>query len=188
MKNSIFEMNLINRTFKVLTLLIASGVFANSTIEGGVGGGGSGTKPAKVAKYKTPQMVYFVNSTIEYLNSNGDNNGRDLRALIRCQKTFKSGKSIASGIEVRSLETCKSLMKNSEYNILKTAINQPLDEIRPSLDEKKPPLDQIQTSLDQIDNKNEKRIMLEKDTQNKTNSIIDKVNSSEKNNSDLIFF
>ena len=54
-------MNFFNKTSRLFALLVASSFFAGSAIAGG-GCGGGGSKPEKVAKYKIPKEVIFVNN------------------------------------------------------------------------------------------------------------------------------
>ena len=112
-------MNLLNKSTKLLTLIIASGVITSSALAGPCGGGAS--KPEKVARYKTPQMLVFVHSTIDYLNNKEGSNKRHLRVLKSCLRTFNSGKTSVRGNEARNLKFCKNFMKIDEYDLQKIA-------------------------------------------------------------------
>ena len=57
-------MNLINKSTKFFTLIVASGIITSSALAGSCGGGFSKTE--KVARYRTPQMLAFIDSTIDY--------------------------------------------------------------------------------------------------------------------------
>ena len=159
-------MDLINKTTKFFSLIIASGVFASSAMAGG-GCGGGGSKPEKIARYKTPQMVVFIESTIDYLNSKEDSNKRHLKVLSSCQKTFNSGKKSAKGIEAKNLKVCKNLMKINEYDLQKFASN---------------------PSEDIIKNNKEKPIALKKETKYKAEKITKTIESSTERKSDLLLF
>ena len=140
-------------------LLITSGVLASSAIAGPCGGGG--TKPEKVAKYKTPQMVVFVNSTIDLLNSSESSNKRHLATLSKCQKIFSSGKKSARGIEARNLKTCKNLMTKGLYKVQNIAVKLPSDEIK--LNDQK-----------QLKNINRNQsVVINKNTKNKNNQFVE---------------
>ena len=109
-------MNLINKSTKLFTLIVASGIITSSALAGPCGGGGS-SKPEKVARYKTPQMLAFVDSTIDYLNSKEGSNKRHLKVLNSCLRTFNSGKTSVRGNEARNLKSCKNFMKIDEYDL-----------------------------------------------------------------------
>ena len=113
-------MNLINKSTKFFTLIVASGIITSSALAGSCGGGSSkvgSSNPEKVARYKTPQMLAFVNSTIDYLNSKEGSNKRHLKVLNSCLRTFNSGKTSVKGNEARNLKSCKNFMKIDEYDL-----------------------------------------------------------------------
>ena len=165
-------MKLLLNTSKLFFLLITSGALASSAIAGG----SCKAKAEKVAKYKTPQMVTFVNSTINLLNSSENPNQRHLSTLSKCQKIFSSGKKQAKGMEARNLKTCKNYMTKGLYEVQNIAVNQPSDDLK--LDEQKQP------------NKNFKKqtVAIKKNTKNKTNQFVDEDNSVSKNDSGLMLF
>ena len=111
-------MNLINKSTKLFTLILASGIITSSALAGPCGGG---SKPEKVARYKTPQMFAFVDSTIDYLNSKEGSNKRHLKVLKSCLRTFNSGKTFVKGNEAKNLKSCKNFMKIDEYELQKIA-------------------------------------------------------------------
>ena len=158
-------MNLINKSIKTLSLIIASGVITSTALAGPCGGGGA--KPEKVARYKTPQMLAFVNSTIDYLNSKEDPNKRHLKVLNSCFKTFNSGKKSAKGMEAKNLKACKNLMKIDEYDVQKIASN---------------------LSEDQIKSNSETPVALKKEIKYKTEKITKKSNSNTESDSSLLLF
>ena len=159
-------MNLINKYTKFFTLIIASGVLTSSALAGG-GCGGGGSKPEKIARYKTPQMVAFVDSTIGYLNSKEDPNKRHLKVLNSCFKTFNSGKKSAKGMEAKNLKACKNLMRIDEYDVQKIASN--LSEV-------------------EIKNNSESPVALKKEIKYKTEKITKKSNSNTERDSGLLLF
>ena len=167
-------MNLIHRTSRIFTLLIAAGVFSSSAIAGPCGGGGS--KPEKVAKYKTPQMVVFVDKTIDLLNSGDSPNKKHLATLSKCQKIFSSGKKSVRGLEIRKLKACKNFMTKGLYEVKNIAAKLPFDEIK--LNDQK---------LPKNNNKNQ-TVVIKKNTKNKTNYSVEKDNSASKNESGLMLF
>ena len=158
-------MNLLNKTLKGVTFILLSGLFASSAIAGG-GCGGGGSKAEKVAKYKTTQMVAFVNSTIDFLNSQEDPNQRHLKVLKNCQKTFNSGRPTAKGMEGKNLKICKNLMSRGGYDLKSVA---------------------VKVSEDPIPNKKEP-IAIKKVSEKKINKIAESRNSTTSNESDLLLF
>ena len=108
-------MNPINKSTKLFTLVVASGIITSSALAGSCGGGVSKTE--KVARYKTPQMLAFIDSTIDYLNSKEGSNKRHLKVLNSCLRTFNSGKTSVKGNEARNLKSCKNFMKIDEYDL-----------------------------------------------------------------------
>ena len=108
-------MNLINKSTKLFTLVVASGIITSSALAGSCGGGVSKTE--KVARYKTPQMLAFIDSTVDYLNSKEGSNKRHLKVLNSCLRTINSSKTSVKGNEARNLKSCKNYMKIDEYNL-----------------------------------------------------------------------
>ena len=121
-------MKLITEPSKILFMFIASGAIATSAIAGPCGG----AKPEKVARYKTPQMVTFVNTTINFLNSEEKPNRRHLNVLEKCQRIFNSGKATAKGMDAKNLKTCRNLSNMGLYNTKNIAINTSEDQIKNS--------------------------------------------------------
>ena len=118
-------MSLVNNTSKFILIFLASGAITGNAIAGPCGG----AKPEKVARYKTPQMVTFVNSTIDFLNSDNNQNQRHLNVLQKCQKIFNSGKATAKGMDAKNLKTCRNLMTRGGYDLQKVAIKISEDQI-----------------------------------------------------------
>ena len=110
-------MNLINKSTKLFTLVVASGIITSSALAGSCGGGFSKTE--KVARYKTPQMLAFIDSTIDYLNSKEGSNKRHLKVFNSCLRTFNSGKTSVKGKEAKNLKSCKNFMKIGVYDLQK---------------------------------------------------------------------
>ncbi len=124
-------MNLINKSTKLFTLIAVSGIITSSALAGSCDGGsskgnsskGDASNLEKVARYKTPQMLVFVDSTIDYLNNKKGSNKRHLRVLKSCLRTFNSGKTSVKGYEAKNLKSCKNFMKIDEYDLQKIASN-----------------------------------------------------------------
>ena len=97
-------LKLIKKISKLSLPFIASGVLASSVLasEGSLG------KPMQLFRFKTPQMVLYVNSTISLLNSEENPNKRHLKNLLKCQDIFSSGKKLVRGMEIKTLKACKS--------------------------------------------------------------------------------
>ena len=109
--------------------MVASGIITSSALAGSCDGGpskggsskGSSSNSENVARYKTPQMLAFVDSTIDYLNSKEGSNKRHLKVLKSCLRTFNSGKTFVKGNEAKNLKFCKNFMKIDEYDLQKIA-------------------------------------------------------------------
>ena len=158
-------MNLINKSTKFFTLILASGIITSSALAGPCGGGSS--RPEKVARYKTPQMLAFVDSTLNYLNSKEGSNKRHLKVLNSCLRTFNSGKTSVKGNEAKNLKSCKNLMKIDEYDFQKIAST---------------------LSEDQLKNNGKSPIALKKETKNTTESVTKTIDSTTERESDLLLF
>ena len=155
-------MSVINKTSKLILMFLASGAISGNAIAGPCGG----AKPAKVARYKTTQMVTFVNSTIDFLNSDENANKRHLSVLQKCQRIFNSGQATAKGMDAKNLKTCKNLLTRGEYNLQKVA---------------------IKVSEDQLENR-EQLTAIKKVSKKKAEKIVETGNSTSTNNSDLLLF
>ena len=105
-------MKLIKEPFKLIFPLIASGTFSSTAIAGGEGSLG---KPMQLFRFKTPQMVLYVNSTISLLNTWENPNKRHLKNLLKCQRIFSSGKKLVRGMEIKTLKTCQLYMDLGNY-------------------------------------------------------------------------
>ena len=158
-------MNLINKSTKLFTLVVASGIITSSALAGSCGGGFSKTE--KVARYKTPQMLAFIDSTIDYLNSKEGSNKRHLKILNSCLRTFNSGKTSVKGYEAKNLKSCKNFMKIDEYDFQKIAST---------------------LSGDQLKNNGKSPIALKKETKNKTERVTKTIDSAAERESDLLLF
>ena len=78
---------------------------------------GNGKRQEKLDKYKTPQLVYFVDTVLNYLEKNQDLNPRHLTLLRKCQTTLNSNKKRLIGIEVVNIKQCKNLSTSGIYNV-----------------------------------------------------------------------
>ena len=104
-------MKLIKKISKLFLPLIATGGLASSSIasEGSLG------KPVQLFRFKTPEMVLYVNSTVSLLNNEENPNKRHLKNLLTCQKIFTSGKNSVRGMDIKTLKVCKSYMNRGLY-------------------------------------------------------------------------
>ena len=84
---------------------------------------GNGKRQEKLAKYKTPQLVYFVDTVVAYLEKNKDINPRHLTLLKKCQSTLNSNKKRLIGMEVVNIKACKNLSTSGIYNVKYTDLN-----------------------------------------------------------------
>lgn len=84
---------------------------------------GNGKRQEKLDKYKTPQLVYFVDTVLDYLEKNKDINPRHLTLLRKCQITLNSNKKRLIGMEVVNIKQCKNLSTTGIYNVKYSNIN-----------------------------------------------------------------
>ena len=97
-------LKLIKIIYKLFLPLIATGGLAPSVMasEGSMG------KPMQLFRFKTPEMVSYVESTVSLLNSEENPNKRHLNNLLKCQKLFSGSKKLVRGMEIKTLKACKS--------------------------------------------------------------------------------
>ena len=91
-----------NNILKYLLIFLFATILLDP-IYGGYGGEGSKTKPEKIKKYKTPNLVRYVNLSVFYLNSTKNINKRHLKVFTNCQRLFNSGKTKVKGQEIKYL-------------------------------------------------------------------------------------
>ena len=96
---------------KLFLPLIATGGLASSSIasEGSLG------KPVQMFRFKTPEMVKYINSTVSLLDKQEKPNQRHLKNLRTCQRLFSSGKNAVRGMEIKTLKICRAYMNNGLY-------------------------------------------------------------------------
>ena len=78
---------------------------------------GNAKRQEKLDKYKTPQLVYFVDTVVNYLEKNQNINPRHLTLLKKCQITLNSNKKRLIGMEVVNIKQCKNLSTSGIYNV-----------------------------------------------------------------------
>ncbi len=143
-------MKLIKEPFKLIFPLIASGTFSSTAIAGGEGSLG---KPMQLFRFKTPQMVLYINSTISLLDSQENPNKRHINVLQKCQKILSSGKKLIRGMEIKTLKTCASYMNSGLYEIQKDNKKTPYIE---NLEKEIQTLKQVNKSNNENQNLNER--------------------------------
>ncbi len=84
---------------------------------------GNAKRQEKLSKYKTPQLVYFVDTVVNYLEKNKDLNPRHLTLLKKCQTTLNSNKNRLIGIEVFNIKKCTNLSTSGIYNVKYNNVN-----------------------------------------------------------------
>ena len=84
---------------------------------------GNAKRQEKLGKYKTPQLVYFVDTVVNYLEKNKDLNPRHLTLLKKCQITLNSNKNRLIGIEVVNIKKCTNLSTAGIYNVNYSDLN-----------------------------------------------------------------
>ena len=98
-------------------------ILTASTLFNAVFAMGNGKRQEKLDKYKTPQLVYFVDTVLDYLEKNKEINPRHLTLLKKCQITLNSNKKRLIGMEVVNIKQCKNLSTTGIYNVKYTDIN-----------------------------------------------------------------
>ena len=104
---------------KLFVLFLTASTLFNSAIAVT----GNGKRQEKLDKYKTPQLVYFVDTVLNYLEKNQDLNPRHLTLLRKCQTTLNSNKKRLIGIEVVNIKKCRNLSTSGIYNVKYNDLN-----------------------------------------------------------------
>ena len=107
------------KLLKLFVLFLTASTLFNSAIAVT----GNGKRQEKLDKYKTPALVYFVDTVLIYLEKNKDLNPRHLALLRKCQITLNSNKKRLIGIEVVNIKKCKNLSTSGIYNVKYTDVN-----------------------------------------------------------------
>ena len=107
------------KLFKLFALFLTASTLFNSANAVT----GNGKRQEKLSKYKTPQLVYFVDTVVNYLEKNKDINPRHLTLLRKCQTTLNSNKVRLIGMEVVNIKQCKNLSTSGIYNVKYTDVN-----------------------------------------------------------------
>ena len=107
------------KLLKLFALLVTASTLFNSAIAMT----GNGKRQEKLDKYKTPQLVYFVDTVLDYLEKNKEINPRHLTLLKKCQITLNSNKKRLIGMEVVNIKQCKNLSTAGIYNVKYTNVN-----------------------------------------------------------------
>ena len=108
---------------RILLKLIVLFLTASTLFNSAIAITGNGKRQEKLSKYKTPQLVYFVDTVVDYLEKNKNINPRHLTLLKKCQKTLNSNKVRLIGMEVVNIKQCKNLSTAGIYNVKYTNLN-----------------------------------------------------------------
>ena len=119
MLNLFLKMISSRKLLKLFALLVTASTLFNSAFAMT----GNGKRQEKLDKYKTPQLVYFVDTVVNYLEKNKSINPRHLTLLKKCQKTLNSNKKRLIGMEVVNIKQCKNLSTAGIYNVKYTDLN-----------------------------------------------------------------
>ena len=96
--------------FSLLTLIsLTNPIFA------GYGGEGTKNKAEKMSKFKTQELINYVNLTIYYLYSAENKNERHVILFKSCQKLLNSNKKTVKGKDKKNLTSCTNLMNMGTY-------------------------------------------------------------------------
>jgi len=108
---------------RILLKLIVLFLTASTLFNSAIAITGNGKRQEKLSKYKTPELVYFVDTVLNYLEKNKDINPRHLTLLKKCQTTLNSNKVRLIGMEVVNIKQCKNLSTAGIYNVKYTNLN-----------------------------------------------------------------
>ena len=100
----------------LLALAITNPIF-------GYGGEGTKNKAEKMSKFKTQELINYVNLTIYYLYSAENRNERHVILFKSCQKLLNSNKKTVKGKDKKNLTSCTNLMNMGTYKNESSAIN-----------------------------------------------------------------
>ena len=107
-------MKLIKDTLNSLIILLAAGTLINTSVLG-YGGEGTKNKAEKISKFKTQELINYVNLTIYYLYSAENKNERHVILFKSCQKLLNSNKKTVKGKDKKNLTSCTNLMNMGTY-------------------------------------------------------------------------
>ena len=108
---------------RILLKLFVLLLTASTLFDSAIAVTGNGKRQEKLSKYKTPELVYFVDTVVDYLEKNKDINPRHLTLLKKCQITLNSKKVRLIGMEVVNIKQCKNLSTAGIYNVKYTGLN-----------------------------------------------------------------
>ena len=104
--------------FLFLTLIsLTNPIFA------GYGGEGTKDKAEKISKFRTQELINYVNLTIYYLYSAENRNERHVILFKSCQKLLNSNKKTGKGKDKKNLTSCTNLMKMGTYTNVSSNVN-----------------------------------------------------------------
>ena len=99
---------------KCLILLLTLASLTNP-IFASYGGEGTKKKAEKMSKYRTQELINYVNLTIYYLYSAEKKNERHVILFKSCQKLLNSNKKTVKGKDKKNLTACTNLMNMGIY-------------------------------------------------------------------------
>ena len=104
--------------FLLLTLLsLTNPIFA------GYGGEGTKDKAEKISKFRTQELINYVNLTIYNLYSAENRNERHVILFKSCQKLLNSNKKTVKGKDKKNLTSCTNLMNMGTYKNVSSNVN-----------------------------------------------------------------
>ena len=107
---------------KYLFLLLAL-ISLTNPIFAGYGGEGTKDKAEKISKFRTQELINYVNLTIYYLYSAENRNERHVILFKSCQKLLNSNKKTVKGKDKKNLTSCTNLMKMGTYTNVSSNVN-----------------------------------------------------------------
>ena len=99
---------------KYLFFLVTLASLTNP-IFAGYGGDGTKNKAEKISKYRTQELINYVNLSIYHLYSTENKNERHVILFKSCQKLLNSNKKTVKGKDKKNLISCTNLMNMGTY-------------------------------------------------------------------------
>ena len=107
---------------KYLAFLLTLASLTNP-IFAGYGGEGTKDKAEKISKFRTQELINYVNLTIYYLYSAENKNERHVILFKSCQKLLNSNKKTVKGKDKKNLTSCTNLMNMGTYKNESSNVN-----------------------------------------------------------------
>ena len=116
-------MKLMKRNIKKYLVFLLTLASLTNPIFAGYGGEGTKDKAEKISKFRTQELINYVNLTIYYLYSAENRNERHVILFKSCQKLLNSNKKTVKGKDKKNLTSCTNLMNMGTYKNVSSNVN-----------------------------------------------------------------